>query len=179
MKGIIYKTDAGVVTIGAHIPLLNKLKAIFLQENPGMNPEDIEQLAMTVIAEKDIPRILPPDKYELWRTKQMSLSEYLTYPLPEYRIADASEWPADKVFRGAWNFDLKEDVVKAREIKKDMLRRDRTPIMAGLDVEFTRAMETGADTTNIVARKQVLRDITDLCDGAKTIDDLKKIACPV
>lgn len=179
MKGIIYKTDNGIVTIGADIPTLNRLKAIFAQSNPDVSAEDIEQLAMTVIAEKDIPRILPADKQELWAKGKMPLKKYLTYPLPEYRIADASEWPADRIFRDAWDYDLKEDLVKSREIKKDMLRADRAPLLVDMDVEFVRAQETGADTADIVARKQVLRDVTDLCDGAKSIDDLKKIACPV
>ncbi len=179
MKGIIYKTAGGIAVIGANPKVLNQIKAIFLQENPKNTAEDAEQAAYIVIAEKDIPRILPPDKQELWAKGKMPLKKYLTYPLPEYKIVDASEMPADRIFRNAWGYDLKEDLVKSREIKKDMLRRDRVPLLADLDVEFTRAQETGADTTDIIARKQILRDVTDLCDGAATIDELKKIACPV
>lgn len=179
MKGIIYKTAGGIAIIGANPVVLGQIKTIFMQENPKNTAEDAEQAAYIVIAEKDIPRILPADKQVLWAKGLMQLKKYLTYPLPEYKIVDASELPVDRIFRNAWGYDLKEDIAKSRELKKDMLRRDRTPLLADLDVEFTRAQEIGADTTDIIARKQVLRDVTDLCDSAKTINDLKKIACPV
>jgi hypothetical protein len=38
-----------------------------------------------------------------------------------------------------------------------------------------RALETGADTSAIVAEKERLRDITKLADTAETLDDLKAI----
>ena len=50
------------------------------------------------------------------------------------------------------------DMTKAREIHKTNIRNARTPKLAELDVEFTKALETGASTTDIVAKKQVLRD---------------------
>jgi len=50
------------------------------------------------------------------------------------------------------------DMAKAREIHKDKIRAARTPKLAELDVEFQRALETGASTTDIVAKKQALRD---------------------
>ena len=43
------------------------------------------------------------------------------------------------------------------------------------DVAFQRALESGADTTAIVAEKQRLRDITKLADEATTLDELKEI----
>ena len=46
----------------------------------------------------------------------------------------------------------------AREIHKTNIRRARTPKLAELDVEFQKALETGASTTDIVAKKQALRD---------------------
>lgn len=52
---------------------------------------------------------------------------------------------------------------KAREIKKDMIRAERAPKLASLDVDFMRAVETG-DTdaqTIIAAKKQALRDATE------------------
>ena len=53
---------------------------------------------------------------------------------------------------------IKTDMAKAREIHKTNIRNARTPKLAELDVEFTKALETGASTTDIVAKKQVLRD---------------------
>lgn len=65
---------------------------------------------------------------------------------------------------------------KAKDITKDKLRADRAPLLQALDVQFQRALETGADTAEIVAEKQRLRDITKLADAAKTTDELKAIS---
>lgn len=64
---------------------------------------------------------------------------------------------------------------KAKEITKERLRAERTPLLESLDVQYQRALETGADTTSIVTAKQRLRDITKLADEAQTLDDLKSI----
>ena len=50
------------------------------------------------------------------------------------------------------------DMANAREIHKTNIRTARTPKLAELDVEFQKALETGASTTDIVAKKQALRD---------------------
>ena len=50
------------------------------------------------------------------------------------------------------------DMAKAREIHKTNIRIARTPKLAELDIEFQKALETGASTTDIVAKKQALRD---------------------
>ena len=50
------------------------------------------------------------------------------------------------------------DMAKAREIHKGKIREARIPKLAELDIEFQRALETGADTSTIVAKKQSLRD---------------------
>ena len=50
------------------------------------------------------------------------------------------------------------DMAKAREIHKTRIRNARTPKLAELDIEFQKALETGASTTDIVAKKQALRD---------------------
>ena len=50
------------------------------------------------------------------------------------------------------------DMAKAREIHKTNIRNARTPKFAELDIEFQKALETGASTTDIVAKKQALRD---------------------
>ena len=46
----------------------------------------------------------------------------------------------------------------AKEIHKTNIRNARTPKLAELDIEFQKAQETGASTTDIVAKKQALRD---------------------
>ena len=49
-------------------------------------------------------------------------------------------------------------MAKAKEIHKEKIRIARVPKLIELDVEFQRALETGASTTDIVAKKQALRD---------------------
>lgn len=50
------------------------------------------------------------------------------------------------------------DMAKAREVHKNNIRLARTPKLAELDVEFQKALETSSSTTDIVAKKQALRD---------------------
>lgn len=64
---------------------------------------------------------------------------------------------------------------KAKQITKERLREEREPLLAAQDVAFQRALESGADTSSIVAEKQRLRDVTDLVDAATTLDELKGI----
>lgn len=66
---------------------------------------------------------------------------------------------------------------KAKEITKDRLRAERTPLLQAQDVAFQRALEEGADTSAIVAEKQRLRDITQLADQAQSLEELKGISC--
>ena len=50
------------------------------------------------------------------------------------------------------------DMVKAREIHKTNIRAAREEKFKELDIEFQKALETGASTTDIVAKKNALRD---------------------
>jgi hypothetical protein len=65
---------------------------------------------------------------------------------------------------------------KAKDITKDKLRAERAPLLQALDVQFQRALESGSDTTEIVAEKQRLRDITTLANAATTTDELKALS---
>lgn len=69
------------------------------------------------------------------------------------------------------------DMDKARAITKDRLRAERAPLLAALDVQFQRNIETGADNAAVVAEKQRLRDITLLVDAATTLDELRGLSC--
>lgn len=64
---------------------------------------------------------------------------------------------------------------KAKDITKDRLRFERTPLLAAQDVAFQRALEAGQDTSAIVAEKQRLRDVTNLVDACTTTEELKGI----
>ena len=67
------------------------------------------------------------------------------------------------------------DMAKAREIHKTNIRSARAPKLAELDIEFQKALETGASTTDIVAKKQALRDAPadSGIASASTADELK------
>ena len=63
------------------------------------------------------------------------------------------------------------NMAKAKEIHKAKIREVRTPKLAELDVEFQKAQETSADVTNIVAKKQALRDApADSAIGSATTE---------
>ena len=47
---------------------------------------------------------------------------------------------------------------RAKEVHKNKIRIAREPKLKELDVEFQKALETGGSTTDIVAKKQALRD---------------------
>ncbi len=67
------------------------------------------------------------------------------------------------------------NMTKARDIHRDKVRQARNPLLASKDVEFQRALETGADTAAIVAAKQALRDApaSAAIEAATTPDELK------
>ena len=67
------------------------------------------------------------------------------------------------------------DMAKAKEIHKENIRAIREPLLSALDIEFQRALETGASTTDIVAKKQALRDAPadSTIDSATTESELK------
>ena len=65
------------------------------------------------------------------------------------------------------------DINKAKDITKDRLRAERKPLLEAQDVAFQRALESGADTSAIVAEKQRLRDITALVNSVNTTEELK------
>lgn len=71
---------------------------------------------------------------------------------------------------------FKIDLNKAKEIHKNNLRAARKPILEKLDIQFQRALETGADIKDIVEQKQALRDITDIVTEAEvsgtTVDEV-------
>ena len=78
-----------------------------------------------------------------------------------YEIVEDSVIPTDRTFRNAWkqnNKTIETDIAKAREIHKNNIRNARTPKFAELDIEFQKALETSSSTTDIVSKKQTLRD---------------------
>ena len=95
-------------------------------------------------------------------------------------IVQDSELPqADNDFFNAWelaNGVVTVNIDKAKEITKARLRAQREPLLAAQDVLFQRALESGADTSAIVAEKQRLRDVTTLVDGCTTTAELRALS---
>ena len=92
------------------------------------------------------------------------------------------EVPAERTFRGAWEANtntgvISVDMVAARDIWRDKIRQARTEPLAALDTAYMKALETGADTTQIIADKQALRDApTDpAIDAATTPEELAAV----
>lgn len=107
------------------------------------------------------------------------------------RFIDEKELTEDRYFRDAW-FDagaaIRTDRPKAEEIHKDNLRHVRSIMFPALDVAFTKALEALVDKLplsdedkapirEIMAQKQVLRDVTDdpAIAAAATLDELKQV----
>jgi hypothetical protein len=94
-----------------------------------------------------------------------------------FDFIDFVDIPSDRTFRNAWDHDFKVNMVRARDIWRTKLRSDRQPLLATLDVEFMKALETNADTKPILDKKQILRDLPadPRIDAAETLEDLKAI----
>lgn len=114
-------------------------------------------------------------------TGEISIEAVLAKDCPAGAIiVEQSSLPTANDFYDAW--ELADGVVtvsfpKAVELTKKRLRVERTPLLATQDVAFQRALESGADTTAIVAEKQRLRDITNIT--ATTLDELRALKAEV
>jgi len=77
--------------------------------------------------------------------------------------------PSGRHFRNAWALDL----TAAKAIFADKVREARAPLLEALDADYMKALEANADTAQIVADKQALRDAPTAGDSATTITELK------
>lgn len=94
-----------------------------------------------------------------------------------YYFAEISQLPSDRYFRNAWEHDEKNETVsintlKAKEVKKNVFRELRKPLLEKLDVDFMRALEKNIDPSEINQKKQTLRDVTGI-QLPNNLDDLK------
>ena len=67
------------------------------------------------------------------------------------------------------------DISKAKDVWKEKIRVARTPALEKLDVDFIKAQEQGNDTNQIVADKNILRDLPSQVDTATTVDEIKSV----
>lgn len=68
------------------------------------------------------------------------------------------------------------NIDKAKELTKERLRAERTPLLQAQDILYMKALEQGQNTSDIVAEKQRLRDITDLVDSCTTTEELRALS---
>jgi hypothetical protein len=106
----------------------------------------------------------------------MAVSTYIVDKDGNQIDASTATVPANRDFRGAWSLSgsvISEDLTKAKEIFADKVREARGPLLEALDTDYMKALETSADTTQIVADKQALRDAPTAGDAATSIIELK------
>ena len=70
---------------------------------------------------------------------------------------------------------IKINIDKAKNIWKDKIRVARKPKLEELDVEYTKALESDANTSAIITKKQELRDYPAQVDSATTTDEIKAV----
>ena len=130
MSKIIFSNSDG--TLSFIVPCLNEI-----------NPTTGQPFTIQEIADKDLPA-----------------------GISTYSVVEDSVIPTDIDFRDAWvgvgigttGGTISHDMTKAKEIHKTNIRKARIPKLAELDIEYQRATETSANTSDIVAKKQALRD---------------------
>ena len=115
----------------------------------------------------------------VYSTSELPIEEVKAKDCPQGTVIDDLELPS-RDFRNAWELvdgAVTVNFAKAKDLTKAKLREERKPLLEAQDVAFQRALESGADTSTIVAEKQRLRDITNQVDTATTLDELKEISC--
>ena len=65
------------------------------------------------------------------------------------------------------------NINKAKEIKKDIIRVEREPLLSALDIEVMKNIADSVKVAEIEAEKQKLRDITLKVDELTTVEELK------
>ena len=112
-------------------------------------------------------------------TKEISIEEVAKKDLPPntpYKIVESLN--IDNTFFNAYEFDqevgAKVNLDKAKEIWLEHFRRARTPLLAALDVDFMRAVESSntALQKEIASKKQALRDVTKT-ELPNTLEEIK------
>jgi hypothetical protein len=84
----------------------------------------------------------------------------------KYKIIDSNQLPlVDAMFFDCIEYDaLVPNISLAKTIWYDAFRQARAPLLAALDIEFMRAVESGdtALQSEIAGKKQALRDVTSI-----------------
>ena len=157
---------------------LHKMK--YEKSIPGVPEPELEGLAITSLPADNDVTWLVPDSEELGFTTAKWMAHTIGSHSGEdsncYTAISTSHIPSDMSYRNAWRYDPNADIgnggkgigisiLGAKELAKDIIRFARGNKLGELDVEFQRALEVGADTSAIVAKKQILRDLPGQVDA--------------
>jgi len=171
MKKIVYERETGIAVI---TPSKDYQEKIVDRDIPA-----VVELAKIEDGKLIPARVIKPAIYE-FHMETRSGFERAMKDIPEgatYKIIEDTELPHDRTFRNAWNYDLKEDILKSKEIWKEKLRRDREPLFFANDLKIRDANIEGdmSALSVAVAERDRLRDITKLVDDCKSIVAIKKV----
>lgn len=110
------------------------------------------------------------------------IQEFIASNVPsgvESIVIDNAQFPTDIEFAMALevNGGLKFNPDKAKAIWKDKWREARKPLLASLDIDFMRAVESGdqAKQSEIASKKQALRDVTLTEIPGTTPEEIKSV----
>lgn len=115
-------------------------------------------------------------------TGELPIEQVLTKDCPTGAIiVDNNTLPNEhNEFFNAWELNgstVTVNLTKAKDIAKNNLRTERAPVLAALDIQFMRAVESGntSQQAAIAEQKDELRNITahSSITGATTVDGLK------
>jgi hypothetical protein len=153
-KAIVYENETGGVSVVYPAPQARQ-RVLVSEDDPDVYRDQTDEEFLAFVASTSVPEGIP------------------------YQVIDLSNIPQDRTFRSAWRADgarIVEDVERAKEVAKDILRAQRAPLLQALDVAFMQALERGHDTAPIVAEKQRLRDITREPEKAASVAELREMA---
>jgi len=156
--GSVQITNFGVVARGDVLPS----GAVWLEKDAGWWFRD----PVPATVEEEISKIFPTGERPVsWR-----------------RIEATEIKEQDRVFRGAWRdtgSSIVPDLVVARVLKADMIRKERNAALAELDNEWMRAVgqKDKAEEDRIEAERQKWRDAPadPRIEAAQMVEELKQI----
>lgn len=191
MKVIVWTRADGAFSIFAPTERARRARSVTFKDGTSLTADRISGGQNA-----DLPRerIIRDSKLDLiesieWaETEDEFLSRLRVVVVPNdainVRVIDDADVPQDRTFRKAWRDTgaIGVDMVKAREIHRDLLRAVRKPLFEPLDAAYLKADEAGdtAEKQRIAAKKQALRDVTKHpgIEAAKSTDELKAVMPP-
>ncbi len=147
--------------------ILRKPRVAAGVELPGLDPETGERAMTDEVIQYEVDR-----------------SVMLNKTVISWRRIEPEQLPTDRTFRAAWRDSgehIYHDMPTCREVHRDNIRRRRAPMLAQLDIEAARVLETWPAGSSrhgqVIAKKNKLRNATDdpRIEAAASPEELKAI----